>query len=91
MLQSMFTVIGRLLEINGNTVTVLWTESQEPHKEHKVFIDMSDTILDNVKQYCKHGDIMGIKGSVHNQNALVADKVTFLSSTRNTEEEDGND
>lgn len=88
---SMFTVIGRVLEINGDVLTILWQESKEPHKEHKVFIDMSNTISDNVKQYCKHGDIMGIKGMVCNQNSLVAEKISFLSSKKDTEEEGEND
>lgn len=42
-------------------------------------------IADNVKEYCKKGDLVGIKGRLQMQEdklIAVADKVTFLSSKR---------
>ena len=51
-------------------------------------------MCDNVKEYCKKGDLLGIKGRIQtkqeeNKNIIeiVAEKVTFLSSRKETEEE----
>lgn len=51
-------------------------------------------MCDNVKEYCKKGDLLGIKGRVQTKQEedksiieIVAEKVTFLSSRKGTEEE----
>lgn len=51
-------------------------------------------IAENTTKYCKKGDLLGIKGRVQtkqeeNKNIIeiVAEKVTFLSSRKETEEE----
>lgn len=62
------------------------------------FIDcvIFDNIAENTKEYCKKGDIVGIKGRVQSRiiekdgkkeylSEIVAEKVTFLSS--NSKEE----
>ncbi len=65
------------------------------------FIDcvLFDLIAENTCEYCKKGDIVGIKGRVqsrliereeHNENQIqiIAEKVTFLSSRREEKETD---
>ena len=57
------------------------------------FIDFEiwQGIFENTKTYCKVGDIIGVKGRIENDfkmdgqriTKLVAERVTFLSSTRN--------
>ncbi len=55
-----------------------------------------DSVADNTKEYCKKGDIVGIKGRVQSRtiekeekketiNEIVAEKVTFLSSKKTDE------
>lgn len=51
-------------------------------------------IAENTTKYCKKGDLLGIKGRIQtkqeeNKNIIeiVAEKVTFLSSRKETEEE----
>lgn len=51
-------------------------------------------IAENTTKYCKKGDVIGVKGRVQtkqeeNKNIIeiVAEKVTFLSSRKETEEE----
>lgn len=51
-------------------------------------------MCDNVKKYCKKGDLLGVKGRVQTKQEedktiieIVAEKVTFLSSRKETEEE----
>lgn len=48
-----------------------------------------NNIADNVKEYCKKGDVIGVKGRIQtkqedNKNIIeiVAEKVTFLNSSR---------
>ena len=46
-------------------------------------------ICDNVKDYCKKGDILGVKGRIEVKDdkvIIVAEKVTFLSSKHNEDE-----
>lgn len=55
------------------------------------FIDVSifDNIADNVKEYCKVGDLVGIKGRLESKEdklILVGEKVTFLSQAKKGEE-----
>ncbi len=53
-----------------------------------------NNIADNVKEYCKKGDIVGVKGRLQTKQEegkniieIVAEKVTFLSSRKEKEEE----
>lgn len=51
-------------------------------------ITLSGTIAENTVEYCKKGDVMGIKGRVQSnddQIEIIAEKVTFLSSGNNEE------
>ena len=48
-------------------------------------------IAQNVVDYCKQGDIIGIRGKIENRDnklQVVAEKVTFLSSKKVEGEED---
>lgn len=48
-------------------------------------------IASNTTEYCKKGDIVGIKGRLakeENQLALIAEKVTFLSSKSSNSSDD---
>ena len=56
-----------------------------------------DNIADNVKEYCKKGDIVGVKGRVQSRvvekdnekeylTEIIAEKVTFLSSKKEESE-----
>lgn len=56
-----------------------------------------DNIATNTSEYCKKGDIIGIKGRIQTEeiilndgtkdykNTIIAEKVTFLSSTKEKE------
>lgn len=63
-------------------------------------IRVFDSIATNVKEYCRKGDIVGVKGRLQSsvyENAIgekefiteiIAEKVTFLSSKSNREREE---
>lgn len=51
-------------------------------------------MCDNVKEYCKKGDLLGIKGRIQTKQEedkniieIVAERVTFLSNRKEAEEE----
>ncbi len=44
-----------------------------------------NTIAENVYEYCKKGDLIGVKGRMQNREnklEVIAEKVTFLSSRK---------
>lgn len=49
-----------------------------------------DSVAENTAEYCKKGDIIGIKGrleQVGKQQLVIAEKVTFLSSRKSEDNE----
>lgn len=65
------------------------------------FIDcvLWNGIAENTAEYCKKGDMLGIKGKIqtdlyekdgqkHKSTKLIAEKVTFLSSVRSSEKQE---
>lgn len=53
-----------------------------------------NNIADNVKEYCKKGDLIGVRGRIQTRQEedkniieIVAEKVTFLPNRKETEEE----
>jgi single-strand DNA-binding protein len=43
------------------------------------------TVAENVNEYCKKGDLIGIKGRIESTNnniRIIAEKVTFLSNSK---------
>lgn len=58
-----------------------------------VDIEVFNSIANNMSEYCKKGDLIGIKGRVESDEKktirIVAEKVTFLSSSKPLEDEAG--
>ena len=61
-----------------------------------IYCSLWDAIACNTKEYCKVGDLVGIKGRVQSNNyekdgerhyamEIIAEKVTFLTSKKNIE------
>lgn len=55
------------------------------------FIDcvLCSSLAENAVEYCKQGDLVGIKGRLQNNDNIlnvVAEKLTFLSSSRKSDE-----
>lgn len=57
-------------------------------------ITLWDSIAQNTSEYCHKGDIIGVKGRIQNndeteyKNEIVAEKITFLSSKKEDNEEE---
>ena len=55
-----------------------------------VSIRLSKIIGDSISNYFKKGDLIGIRGRIESENdniIIIAEKVTFLSSKKDKEEE----
>ena len=57
-------------------------------------VRLTGGVAENVAEYCRKGDLVGIKGKIQSEKAnedyklyIVAEKVTFLSSSRKDGEE----
>ena len=56
----------------------------------KIEIELFDNIAKNTVDYCKKGDVIGVKGRIQKRDdepmKVVAEKVTFLTSRKGEEE-----
>ena len=87
-----FILVGRIAELkdNGMVVTVPRPfKNEEGIYESDTFHAIIGEVMYNkVNDYCKTGDLVGLKGRLQTLDGnvvLMVEKVTFLSS-RNTEE-----
>ena len=62
------------------------------YENDMVKVTLEGTINDNTREYCRKGDIIGVKGRIRVDEdgmKIVGEKVTFLSSrTKDDEDED---
>lgn len=75
-------LVGRIQEFLEDGI-ILRSQGMD-NKTLVIKVSTCSSILDKLKTYCKDDDLVGVKGTLVNEDALVvinADKVTFLSST----------
>lgn len=92
-------LVGRLMETpvveEGKvnvTIAVPRSFKNEAGEYETDFIPVTlfNGVATNTAEYCKKGDMVGVKGrmqSVEGKLELVAEKVTFLTSSRKSENE----
>jgi single-strand DNA-binding protein len=105
-------LVGRLAgdvnykEYNNNKKAIITLAVPRPFKNAEGvyetdFIDCTllEGVAQNTKEYCKKGDIIGVKGRIQTNNyeteddekrkstQIIAEKVTFLSSNKKEEKE----
>jgi single-strand DNA-binding protein len=95
-------IIGRLIEDpilieeKGKKNTTIkisvprsWKNVKGEYEEDVLEIFLNSEIAENTVEYCKKGDLIGVKGRLQNNGTMiiVAEKVTFLSSREKTREE----
>ncbi len=64
-----------------------YKNSEGQYENDIVKVKLLGSIVENTAQYCKKGDVIGVKGRIQskeytNEMELVADKLTFLSSAK---------
>ncbi len=79
--------VGRIVDMFNNYITIAiprsYKNSEGNYDTDTLPIKISENIYNNVSEYCKTGDIVGIKGRLESDGAVLTvmcDKVTFLSS-----------
>lgn len=85
-----FMVVGRInnidLEDDKCTLAMKVTRSYKnengEYEEDLINIQVFDNLSNTLNEYCKTGDLVGVKGRIQNSNALIAEKITFLSSKK---------
>ena len=91
-----FIIVGRIvkdLEKESNVITIAIPRhyKNEDGEYETDFVDVAidGTLAKTTIEYCKKGDIIGVKGSIRSEISndirkmiLVAEKVTFLSSKK---------
>ena len=78
---------GRYVSIKKNVMTLSITIAKNDEETYGIFVPvvLSDTLLKHVKEYIFKGDVVGTKGyldSKDNKLICVAEKITFLSSSK---------
>ena len=85
-------LVGRMKELeikenNGEKIGIMYLSVRKNEEENVVLeIVVYENMLNNVKEYCDKGDLVGIKGRVDlldNKTAIIAEKITFLSTRKN--------
>lgn len=82
-----YVIVGRIVSITkyGFTINATVREDEKTWHDAVVPINITDSMKDNVKEYLKEGDVVGVKGhfdiNKSNKPVIIGDKLTFLSSS----------
>ena len=82
-MNNMVMLIGRISEIGDSFIHIKNVDLE--NKEQTFLIRVNENIIKNIKEYCKNGDLIGIKGrlvDISGTTYVDADKVSFLASTK---------
>ena len=86
-------LMGRMKELeikenNGEKMGIMYLSI--PKDEENIIvveIVLYENMINNIEKYCDKGDLVGIKGKVDlldNKTIIVAEKITFLSSRKDS-------
>jgi len=85
-----FVVVGRInnidLEENKCMLTLKVPRSFKnkdgEYEDDLITVQVFNNLSDTLNEYCKTGDLVGVKGRIQNSNVLIAEKITFLSNNK---------
>lgn len=66
-----------------------WKNADGEYETDFIPCTLWNGIAENTAEYCKKGDIIGVKGRLEGNNngiSIIAEKITFLSSKKEDEE-----
>lgn len=78
-------LVGRITKFEGDEVTISVTRNYKNedgiYMSDLIPIRLSANIGEKMKEFCKVGDVIGVKGRLENRGEVVgiAEKVSFLS------------
>lgn len=78
-------LVGRITDFEGNEVTI--SVNRNYKNEDGIYMSdlipiwLSANIGEKMKEFCKIGDVIGVKGRIENRGEVVvmAEKTTFVS------------
>lgn len=78
-------LVGRVFAVEDGLLTIKIPRNSEDKEEADLIsARMQDNVNESVQEYCKKGDIVGIKGNLRNDGNgmyLNINKITFLTSS----------
>ena len=78
-------LVGRITSFEGHEVTVSITRNYKNedgiYMSDSIPVRLSANIGEKMKEFCKIGDVIGVKGRLENRGEVVvmAEKTTFVS------------
>lgn len=78
-------LVGRITSFEGNEVTVSITRNYKNedgiYMSDSIPVRLSANIGEKMKEFCRIGDVIGVKGRLENRGEVVvmAEKVSFVS------------
>ena len=75
-------LVGRIKDVKDGVLSlnVSRHEATEDRPNRIIKITLTNHIRESVESYCRKGNVIGVKGYVDDNNIIVAEKITFLSS-----------
>jgi single-stranded DNA-binding protein len=73
------TIIGRVLEIKENSIIIKNQYNNNTNNEIEC-VSYGKSLMENVKEYVKINDIVGIKGHLEDNNVVMIEKLSLLSN-----------
>ena len=81
-------LVGRITSFEGNEVTMSVNRNYKNedgiYMSDSIPVRLSANIGEKMKEFCKIGDVIGVKGRLENRGGVVvmADKVSFISAKK---------
>ena len=78
-------LVGRIISFEGNEVTISVTRNYKNedgiYMSDSIPVRLSTNIGEKMQEFCKIGDVIGVKGRLENRGEVVvmAEKTTFVS------------
>ena len=78
-------IVGRITSFEGNEVTISVTRNYKNedgiYMSDSIPVRLSANIGEKMQEFCKIGDVIGVKGRLENKGEVVvmAEKATFVS------------
>ena len=78
-------LVGRITSFEGNGVTISITRNYKNedgiYMSDSIPVRLSANIGEKMKEFCKIGDVIGVKGRLENRGEVIAmaEKVSFVS------------
>ena len=78
-------LVGRIISFEGNEVTISVNRNYKNedgiYMSDSIPVRLSANIGEKMKEFCKIGDVIGVKGRLENRGEVVvmAEKTTFVS------------